>query len=593
MARLFKTGITSDGDIIAGINLKSNYQSGDEGGEIFLNKPVTNTTLVTGVTIDVNGDRLRFFENGGTNRGYYIDLASGGTSVGTNLVGGGGGSGTVTSITASSPLTGGTITTSGTIGINAASANTANYVVQRDGSGNFAANQATLVSQKFGLDAGAPSFNSYTAGVRTILYDNIGAASAGYAIGINSGEFWHTTSDTTGSFKWYGGITLAATLTGTGALTTVGDITGAGLVAATSTAQYPVGLNLIESSHATSRRTAISLGSQWQIGADSAGNGTRDFFIYGNGAQRLGISTDGIVTASTFSGSGASLTSLNGSNISSGTVADARIASALTGKTYNGLTVTTTTGTLTVASGKTLTASNSLTLAGTDGRTMTFPSTNATIARTDAAQTFTGTQTLGGVSVVNGGVFSFSGNSTTSGTSTLTNVPGTVAYATTSPSMIISVLTANATTNTGTVGAEFRASATTTTHLITFSSGTTARGSISTNSTTTTYSTSSDYRLKENVQPITGALDRLMLLKPSRFNFIEFPDRVVDGFIAHEAQEVVPESVVGSKDETNEDGSPAYQGIDQSKLVPLLTAALQEAILRIEALEAQVQALSE
>lgn len=73
--------------------------------------------------------------------------------------------------------------------------------------------------------AGAPSFNSYSAGVRTILYDNVGAASAGYTTGINSGEFWHTTSDTTGSFKWYGGVTLAATLTGTGALTTVGDIT--------------------------------------------------------------------------------------------------------------------------------------------------------------------------------------------------------------------------------------------------------------------------------------------------------------------------------------------------------------------------------
>jgi hypothetical protein len=84
-----------------------------------------------------------------------------------------------------------------------------------------------------------------------------------------------------------------------------------------------------------------------------------------------------------------------------------------------------------------------------------------------------------------------------------------------------------------------------------------------------------------------------MLLKPSRFNFIEFPERVVDGFIAHEAQEVVPESVVGDKDDTNEDGSPAYQGIDQGKLVPLLTAALQEAVSKIEELTTRVSQLEQ
>jgi hypothetical protein len=223
MAKTFKTGITAEGNISTSGNLISTNSSGDEGGEIRLSKPVTNTTLSLGVVIDVYQNKLRFFEDGGTNRGFYIDITGGGASVGTNLVGGG--SGTVTSITASSPLTGGTITTSGTIGINSASANTANYVVQRDGSGNFAANQATLVSQKFGTGTGAPSFNSYSGGVRTILYDNIGAASAGYTVGINSGEFWHTTSDTTGSYKWYGGTTLAATLTGLGALTTVGTIT--------------------------------------------------------------------------------------------------------------------------------------------------------------------------------------------------------------------------------------------------------------------------------------------------------------------------------------------------------------------------------
>jgi hypothetical protein len=64
-----------------------------------------------------------------------------------------------------------------------------------------------------------------------------------------------------------------------------------------------------------------------------------------------------------------------------------------------------------------------------------------------------------------------------------------------------------------------------------------------------------------------------------------------EGFIAHEAQAVVPESVTGAKDEVDADGKPIYQGIDQSKLVPLLTAALQEAMERIEQLETEMAAV--
>jgi len=119
----------------------------------------------------------------------------------------------------------------------------------------------------------------------------------------------------------------------------------------------------------------------------------------------------------------------------------------------------------------------------------------------------------------------------------------------------------------------------------------TARGSITSNGVATIYATSSDYRLKENVTPVFDGITRLKQLKPSRFNFISHPDRMVDGFLAHEAQAVVPECVVGIKDEVDADDNPKYQGIDQSKLVPLLTAALQEAIARIETLEADVAAL--
>lgn len=117
------------------------------------------------------------------------------------------------------------------------------------------------------------------------------------------------------------------------------------------------------------------------------------------------------------------------------------------------------------------------------------------------------------------------------------------------------------------------------------------KGSINVTTTSVVYNTSSDYRLKENTVEINDAIDRVKQLKPKRFNFIQDPSVVVDGFMAHEAQEVVPESVTGAKDEIDDNGEPVYQGIDHSKLVPLLTAALQDAISQIETLTSRVDAL--
>jgi len=138
-------------------------------------------------------------------------------------------------------------------------------------------------------------------------------------------------------------------------------------------------------------------------------------------------------------------------------------------------------------------------------------------------------------------------------------------------------------------------------------------GLVSTNNTTTTYSTSSDYRLKELDVPMEGSIDRLKLLRPINFAWKVDGSRT-DGFLAHEAGEVVPECATGTKDAMRDeeyevtpavmDGEtvvteavmgtrsvPDYQGIDQSKLVPLLVASLQEAVAKIEALEARVTAL--
>jgi hypothetical protein len=143
--------------------------------------------------------------------------------------------------------------------------------------------------------------------------------------------------------------------------------------------------------------------------------------------------------------------------------------------------------------------------------------------------------------------------------------------------------------------------------------GTSRVGSIQSNDSATAFNTSSDYRLKENVADMTGAIDRVKALAPKRFNFIVSPDTTVDGFLAHEVSSIVPEAISGEKDEVatwgkeeklpdgvkvgdnklDDDGNtiPIMQGIDHSKLVPLLTGALREAIAKIETLETKVAAL--
>ena len=131
-------------------------------------------------------------------------------------------------------------------------------------------------------------------------------------------------------------------------------------------------------------------------------------------------------------------------------------------------------------------------------------------------------------------------------------------------------------------------------------------GNITTSGSATSFGTSSDYRLKENVNYTWDATTRLKQLKPARFNFIADADTTVDGFIAHEVQSVVPEAITGEKDamtkevlyvdgdeipdgkkvgDVKEASQIAPQGIDQSKLVPLLVKTIQELEARITALE--------
>jgi hypothetical protein len=119
---------------------------------------------------------------------------------------------------------------------------------------------------------------------------------------------------------------------------------------------------------------------------------------------------------------------------------------------------------------------------------------------------------------------------------------------------------------------------------------TTEVGSIQYNGTGTSYITTSDYRLKEDVQPMTGALAKVQSLKPCTYKWKNSGEQD-EGFIAHELKEVCPRAVVGEKDAVNEDGSINPQGIDTSFLVATLTAAIQEQQAIIETLTARIEAL--
>lgn len=129
--------------------------------------------------------------------------------------------------------------------------------------------------------------------------------------------------------------------------------------------------------------------------------------------------------------------------------------------------------------------------------------------------------------------------------------------------------------------------------LVRFARNGTTVGQIKAKNTAVQYNTTSDARLKENIEDMTGAIDRVKTLKPKRYSWIvdELDTPNVDGFLAHEAQTVVPDAVSGTQNEVDDDGNPVYQGIDHGLLVPLLTGALKEAIAKIETLETKVAAL--
>lgn len=101
-------------------------------------------------------------------------------------------------------------------------------------------------------------------------------------------------------------------------------------------------------------------------------------------------------------------------------------------------------------------------------------------------------------------------------------------------------------------------------------------GNITLNASTTAYNTSSDYRLKTNIEPLTNIWETFIQLNPVTFNFKSDLNTQVQGFIAHEVQDIVPLAVSGTKDAIDEYDNPIYQGIDATKLIPLLVAAVKD-----------------
>jgi hypothetical protein len=245
--------------------------------------------------------------------------------------------------------------------------------------------------------------------------------------------------------------------------------------------------------------------------------------------------------------------------------------------TVNGITLT-----------GTVTASGSLTLGGTlSGVSLT-------------------SQVSGTLPVANGGT----GSSSLSGAGIVTTAGliasgGGIGFGQASPSgNIAAYIQPNASSGTGGLFTQSQSSVVghtsftqnTSVPMIIFYYGTTSSftnvGLISTNGSVTAYVTTSDYRLKENIVPLANAVTRLKQLAPKNFTWKNNPSSgTTEGFIAHELKAVVPDAVFGEKDGVDQNGNPKYQGVDSSILIPLLTAALQEALVKIEALEVRITAL--
>jgi hypothetical protein len=242
---------------------------------------------------------------------------------------------------------------------------------------------------------------------------------------------------------------------------------------------------------------------------------------------------------------------------------------------------------------------NTLTNPVITGGSINNTTVGATTASTGAFTTLSAT----GVTTVQAGSVSAPAITTTGDTNTGIFFPaadtiaftegGTEAMRITSAAAVIvngtSTSSDEATYQSGGVFVSRRASSGGTTHA-TFLNGGSAVGSITSNTVNTFYNISSDYRLKENATPVTTGLQTILSLNPVNFDWIS--KNVSDtGFLAHEFQSVIPNSVMGTKDAVDANGNPVYQQIDRSGAIPFLVAAIKELKATVDAQAAQIAAL--
>ena len=278
-------------------------------------------------------------------------------------------------------------------------------------------------------------------------------------------------------------------------------------------------------------------------------------------------------------------------------------AAKITGGTITGVALTGNTFTNPIITGAAISTStltgNTFTNPVISGGSINNTPIGASTASTGAFSTLSAT----GVTTVQAGTVSLPAITTTGDTNTGIYFPaadtiaftegGAEAMRITSAAAVIvngtSTSSDEATYQSGGVFVSRRASSAGTTHA-SFINGGSEIGSITSNTTTTFYNITSDYRLKENATPITTGLQTIAALNPVNFDWVS--NRIADtGFLAHEFQAVIPNCVMGTKDAIDANGNPVYQQIDRSGAIPFLVAAIQEQQALITALTARITAL--